>query len=410
MRVALYCRVSTSEQAIHGLSIEAQEHALTEWAKPYTVVGIYKDEGISARKAPEKRPALQAMLRDVEAGKIDLIVFTKLDRFFRSVGAYYRVQDVLEAHHVAWKAIHEDYETQTASGRLKVNIMLSVAQDEADRTSERIKAVMERKREKGEVLSGNTPFGLSLVDKQLVPNDDIEIVKGFFDFFIDSRSKSGAQRYLMSHGINRGITSVDWMLRNERYRPYVDFDRAQEILKERSARSPRTGRVYLFAGLLRCSECGGALVGMYSKGHTYYQCNRHHRGLKCVSKCWDEKELEKSLLVQIMPQLEEYNLIIGQKKKPSQMPQIKKRLQRLKELYLNDLIQLEDYRTEYEALQARIIEEERQEHQIPTREVKSLLQGYALLNSKNKQIFWKRLCDHVTISPDSNITMSFINR
>ena len=141
-----YVRVSTEEQAIHGLSIEAQTAALEDWAKSSgcKLLGIYTDAGISARKPASKRPALQQLLNDVRGGKGDLIVFTKLDRWFRNIAEYYKVQEVLEQHHVDWKTIQEDYDTSTASGRLKVNIMLSVAQDEADRTSERIKAVFHR--------------------------------------------------------------------------------------------------------------------------------------------------------------------------------------------------------------------------------------------------------------------------
>ena len=147
-RVFLYVRVSTEEQALHGLSIEAQTAALQVWAQTngHKVVGVYTDAGVSARKPASKRPELQRLLGDVRAGKGELIVFTKLDRWFRNIAEYYKVQEVLEKHHVDWRTIHEDYDTSTASGRLKINIMLSVAQDEADRASERIKAINEMKR------------------------------------------------------------------------------------------------------------------------------------------------------------------------------------------------------------------------------------------------------------------------
>lgn len=138
-RVALYMRVSTEEQARHGDSIEAQRQALRKYAETHnlTVIGEYADEGISGQKPVRKRPALSEMLREVEAGRVDLILFTKLDRWFRSVKLYYQAQDVLDAHKTAWRAILEDYNTETADGTLKFNIMLSVAQNEAERTSER---------------------------------------------------------------------------------------------------------------------------------------------------------------------------------------------------------------------------------------------------------------------------------
>ena len=78
--------------------------------------------------------------------KFVIILVTKLDRWFRNIGEYYKVQEILEAHNVSWKTIYEDYDTSTAAGRLKINIMLSVAQDEADRASERIKKCLMQKK------------------------------------------------------------------------------------------------------------------------------------------------------------------------------------------------------------------------------------------------------------------------
>ena len=182
-RAALYMRVSTEEQAIHGLSIEAQREALDAWAgeSGVQVAGHYVDAGISARKPASKRPELQRLLGDVRSGKIDLIVFTKLDRWFRNIAEYYKVQEVLEKNHVDWKTIHEDYDTTTASGRLKINIMLSVAQDEADRTSERIKAINEMKRQKREPLTGDCMPGYKIEGKKYVKDPQLEAaVTGFF--------------------------------------------------------------------------------------------------------------------------------------------------------------------------------------------------------------------------------------
>lgn len=85
MRVACYERVSTEEQRLHGLSIDAQTAALEAWAQGQTIVGHYTDAGVSGRIPARKRPELQRLLRDVEAGKVDLIVFTKLDRWFRNI-------------------------------------------------------------------------------------------------------------------------------------------------------------------------------------------------------------------------------------------------------------------------------------------------------------------------------------
>lgn len=92
-------RVSTEEQARHGDSIEAQRQALRQYAETHnlTVIGEYADEGVSGQKPVRKRPALSEMLREVEVDRVDLILFTKLDRWFRSVKLYYQAQEVLDA-------------------------------------------------------------------------------------------------------------------------------------------------------------------------------------------------------------------------------------------------------------------------------------------------------------------------
>ena len=81
-RCAIYIRVSTSEQMMHGKSLEAQREYLERYAKEHNmiVVGIYADEGKTARKELKKRKAIHALLEDVKAGKIDMILFWRLDR------------------------------------------------------------------------------------------------------------------------------------------------------------------------------------------------------------------------------------------------------------------------------------------------------------------------------------------
>ena len=100
LRVALYIRVSTEEQAMHGISLIAQEDSLVRYAQDrgYKIVGIYRDEGNSARKPVSKRPVMLQLLEDVKSGKIDRILFTKFDRWSRNVREYHNVQEILEAH------------------------------------------------------------------------------------------------------------------------------------------------------------------------------------------------------------------------------------------------------------------------------------------------------------------------
>ena len=109
-RVACYCRVSTDEQAKHGYSIRAQKDRLEAYVKnnnDMILVDFYIDDGVSAVKVG-KRVEMQRLLSDVKEHKVDMILFTKLDRWGRSVGIYYQIQSVLDEYGVIWKAIDED--------------------------------------------------------------------------------------------------------------------------------------------------------------------------------------------------------------------------------------------------------------------------------------------------------------
>ena len=98
MKVFLYERVSSDEQAKHGYSLDAQHEALVDFCERnnHIILGVYQDGGISGRKPYTKRPAMVQLLKDVETVKPDMILFTKLDRWFRSIKEYYKVQDILK--------------------------------------------------------------------------------------------------------------------------------------------------------------------------------------------------------------------------------------------------------------------------------------------------------------------------
>lgn len=395
MRVALYARVSTTEQAIHGLSLEAQIHVLREWAKEHTVVGEYVDEGISARSPAKKRPELQRMLRDCEAGKIDLIVFTKLDRFFRNIKEYYKCQDILDAHGVAWRAIHEDYETQTAAGRLKVNIMLAVAQDEADRTSERIKAVFEDKRRKGVVPTGKVPLGIQLIEGHYAPSPEADKVVTVYNDYINTRSANETAR-------RNGLTSQGcrYMLSNKNYLTAGVVDEhtwktVQQIRQTRGQRRVRTDRVFIFSGLVMCPHCGARLTAMFSNGCKYYRCQRHYDNL-CEGFNVSELKLEKYCLSNILPSVKEYNVTIKDKqKKPVDIGALKAKRDKLTDLYMNDLITREKYADDFKAISAAIDEAERKPKPVNVAEVKTVLQAYKGLSDVAKKAFWSRIIEHI---------------
>ena len=102
--VAAYVRVSSQEQKLHGLSLDAQAQKIREFAEKHNlkIVEWYMDEGVSATRPIAKRPELQRMVYDARKGRFKRILFIKLDRFFRSVAEYHACMKMIEP--VIWTA------------------------------------------------------------------------------------------------------------------------------------------------------------------------------------------------------------------------------------------------------------------------------------------------------------------
>lgn len=333
-RVALYIRVSHEEQAMKGYSLQAQENRLRQYANDhnYQIVDCYRDEGITARSRPGRRKEFARMLRDVKAGHIDCILFIKLDRWFRNVSDYYSYQAILDRHNVVWETTEEEYNTNTAQGRLYLNIKLSIAQNESDTTSERIRFVFADKIKRREVISGKLPLGYSIQAKHIVPNEYAAIIRDVFHYYLKNRSIRQTMLYLAQvHGITRSYPAMSKLLRNEKYigtfygiKNYttgiVDmetFENVQRVLKQDVSYIKNTNittnplppqPAYLFKGLLICPYCQHKLIGLTRRyketNYIYYQCPSstaypHHCNNRQLYK---EKNIELSLL-KILPML-----------------------------------------------------------------------------------------------------------
>ena len=168
IRVALYIRVSGEEQKIKGLSLEAQQERLETYAKErgWIITGTYIDAAKTARKNLHKRTEFQRMMESVKRNEVDILLFARLDRWFRSVADYYKVMEILQAHNCDWKTTDEEYDTTTANGRLYINVKLSIAQNEADIDGERIDVVFDSKIAHGTVVSGSCPYGFRVNEEK----------------------------------------------------------------------------------------------------------------------------------------------------------------------------------------------------------------------------------------------------
>lgn len=430
-RVALYVRVSTQEQKKHGLSVDSQIAALEEYCaeKKYTVVDVYNDAGISARKKYTKRPGLLRLLNDCEQKKIDLILFTKLDRWFRSVADYYEVQSILEKNKVSWRAIWEDFETITSQGVFKVNIMLSVAQAEADNTSERIKAVKAYQRKKGEYLGSPLPLGYVAENKKIIKDPETEhIVNDMFSYYFSTFSKYKTADYVLqkypelSQRDTRG--TLQKMLSNPAYtgkfygvENYCDAYITQEQWKKMQAVSNEkvyvTGikRTYIFSGLLRCPFCGARMGGAMNHGRKSYRC--FNRKSKHTSFSRSEKKLEKYLLENLENILNNKIYVLEQAKRDVKNYMIEKKKlsaerDRLNLMFEKGRITEEYYDSRYDEISEKLKELEGMDDiQLEKSEqLKKYISGnwkelYSELDEQGKQAFWKSIIEKILISHDN---------
>lgn len=444
IRCALYPRVSTEEQFINGLSLPAQVDDLTSYAKrmDYDIVGIYADEGISARKPVSKRPALLRLLEDVKQNKIDIILVTKLDRWFRNIKEYQITQEILERHNCFWKTIFEDYDTSTANGQMVVNIMLAVAQNECDRGSERIKAVLNYKVKKKEHVTGAAPYGYITVNKKLQKDPDTQhIVEDTVDFYFSCFSKRKTVYHILNkYAENEKCPSkyqINRILSEELYAgiykgmpgyypAYLTPDQLQLIKSSSDTKSyPHTKEPYIFSGLLRCPGCGKIMTGIRKKQVLKDGSASYYRRYRCCSKfsekhsapCISESVLEKYMLDHVCLELNNVICRLQNKTsavKTSRAPEIKAELERLNIMYQKGRITDEYYETQYTELERALAKEldtgtEDIEHYIRLKKEFSgnWIDLYNMLDPAYKNAFWKRIIKQITFDETTHKVSGF---
>lgn len=437
LRAACYERVSTEEQTLRGFSIKAQIDNLNEYCKKneLKIVDHYTDEGISGAKPPLKRPNLKRLLEDVEAGKIDIILFTKLDRWFRSVKEYFKVQEILDNHNVEWRAIHENYDTTTANGQMAITIFLAVAQNERDRTAERIKVVLEHKRKNKEACFGGQaiPFGYT---KEKDKNGVMRLVKDpktkqavqeFWNILIESNNLNKAIRHMINeYGIKKDWKSWSRMTQSDFYcgmhrgvddfcEPYVSADDFLKYHDSKPIKATPTGRVYLFRGLIRCPECGNKLCGnadaRKSVVYKSYRCRLRSRGCDNHDSI-SERKLEKQLLKELDVFIrDEIKVSEIDSKQPIAITQtentiksLNERLRRLNVMYMAGNKTDEEYLQEEAEIKLEISKAEAAAPSKPKdfTDLKKMLETdfrstYETLDEEERQEFWQRLIKEIKL-------------
>lgn len=454
IRCALYDRVSTDMQVKDGLSLEAQRQALTNYANAhgYKIAGYYTDEGITARKNLQNRKELMRLLKDVKSDKIDLILVTKLDRWFRNIKDYHNTQAILEAHNCNWKTIFEQYDTSTSNGRFAINIMLSVNENECDRDSERIREVFAYKRKNGEILSGNhASFGYKAENKKFVKDRETRhIVEDFFSYYFTVYSKRKTINYIMGKYSDASPTesTLMYMFKNPVYygyaygqenfcEPYISKEQFDKI-KELSTLKVYQGQnsPYIFSGLIKCPVCGHNFSGYQHKtrkksGKTYihpvYCCKQKRRSRLLCSGGINiyESTVEKYMLANVEQKLQDLSnahmsFRLARKEDISvntekEIEKLKKELSRLNLLFQKGRIEENYYDCQYRQLYSRINKYEslpKKTYDVAPTPLSDTFSGnwksaYSRLDKAHRQAFWHDKIEGIYIDADTHKLCGF---
>jgi DNA invertase Pin-like site-specific DNA recombinase len=207
LRCAIYTRTSSEEGLGQEFnSLHAQSDACRAYVESQRTEGWllapdrYDDGGFSGGTL--ERPALQRLVADIEAGRIDTIVCYKIDRLSRSLMDFARLVDLFEAHAVTFVSITQAFNTTTSMGRLTLNILLSFAQFERELTGERIRDKFAASRAKGLWMGGKVPLGYDVRNRKLVVNNaEAATVRRIFESFVDIGSGTKLTVLLRADGV-----------------------------------------------------------------------------------------------------------------------------------------------------------------------------------------------------------------
>ena len=446
IRAAIYIRVSTDAQAKKGDSMDEQLETCTNYIdnnESMVLQGVYIDDGISGQKL--NRGDFSRLIQNVRAGEVDFIIFTKLDRWFRNLRHYLNTQDILEKNGVNWLAVSQPYyDTSTPQGRAFIAQSMTFAELEAQNDSERILSVFDYKYRHGEVLSGKTPLGYRIVDKHLQPDESAPVALDIFEFY----SRTGALNATILYLENRyGIVMSQANLKkailtntkyigvfrdNLEYCPAIvprdlfdDVQRKLEYNVKSSQRYP-----YIFSGLVVCARCGHACSGFTHRagrnkaGKIYkypaYRCRGAFPSRRCVNrKLIFESTLEKYVLNNIKPLLSEYIADYEVKAAPvvdnaKRRAVLLKKIDKLKELFLNDLITLDEFKNDKAAYMAQI--DELSDASEPVKDLSALrdflkmnISGiYDSMSNEEKRYLWRSVIKEIRIDENRNIEIIFL--
>ena len=304
-KCGLYMRVSTEDQAREGFSLPEQRERLETFCKfkGYEIVDYYEDAGISA-KTGNYRPEFERLKSDIKAKKINTIVALKLDRITRSIFDWEKLITFLDENNAYIDCANDEINTTSANGKMISRLLMSVSQNEIERTSERTKVGLA-----GAIKSGHiphvAPLGYKHEDKRLVIDYSTkDIVVRIFDLYYNGYSYQKISNLFNGEKVlakdNWRDSTIMGILENEIYKgDFVHGKKTKhptyyenvvepiiskemwadcQVQKKKNSRSYKRTLTYLYLQKLKCPKCGRVLGGKATtkkngNAYFYYYCN-----------------------------------------------------------------------------------------------------------------------------------------
>lgn len=343
MKVGLYSRVSTQEQAKEGYSIGEQIERMTKYADAmnWTVYKKYTDGGFTGSNTD--RPALQAMIKDIENGKIEKVVVYKLDRLSRSqLDTLYLIEKVFLVNGCDFVSMSENFDTSTPFGRAMIGILAVFAQLEREQIKERMSVGKEGRAKEGLWHGGQHPVGYDynpVTDSLTINEFEAMCIREAYELFEKGLSINGISELFFQKGYSHkyGIFSdikIRRILKNPLYAGYIShndqlfkgkhspiiskerYDAMQLLLEEHSKKYATLSKGWKYTtylgGLIYCGNCGGKYtkqLGVSWKGNPpplYYTCYSRCKKVKkmikdpnCKNKNWKMQKLDQIVFDEI---------------------------------------------------------------------------------------------------------------
>lgn len=338
----MYRRVSTEMQKEEGFSLDAQKMRLEAFAtsQGWTIIDDYCDEGYSAKSLD--RPQMQRMIEDMKKQKFDIILVYRLDRFVRSVTDLHKLLQLMDKFDVKFKSSTEVFDTTTATGRMFITLVATIAQWERETIAERVYEAMLKRSETGKRNGAPAPYGYELEDGKLVLNyEEAKWVKYIFKEYQTHgatniakklnlrgiKTKKGevwsdfSVRYTIKNPIYAGYVRWNYesvsgghrkktgeevivKLEQEDFEPIItkdQWDETQKLLDDRYNMAFRSQNHYPFSSIGKCAKCGKSYTGnkkVRNNGyeHRFYKCQGRFSFGICDAPVVPELSIEKAFL------------------------------------------------------------------------------------------------------------------